>query len=317
MIKNKKAIIFGISGQDGSYLANFLIKKNYHVFGVSRKKKIILNLKKLSQKKKIKIFNINQNSEKAVRNLLKKNYDEIYYLSGVAKLKYSYQEPFETIYSSTNILLNILESCRKLKLRSKIYNASSSEIFGNQKDKINENSYFNPISAYALAKLICHYAIISYRDNFNIWCCTGFAFNHDSPLRTQEHIIPRIISDTKKIKINKKKKLYIGDLNISRDWGWAPDYVTYMWKMLQKKNPTDLVIGTGVKTKLSSLIKKIFLKYNLDFKKNVSERNNFLKIGEYIISNQANNFKLKKVLKIKKIKDIDFVVEKMINNEYY
>lgn len=317
MIKNKKAIIFGISGQDGSYLANFLIKKNYHVFGVSRKKKKILNLIKLGQKKKIKIFNINQNDEKAIRNLLKNNYDEIYYLSGVSKLKYSYQEPFKTIYSSTNILINILESCRKLKLRSKIYNASSSEIFGNQKGKISESSQFNPISAYALAKLICHYAVVSYRDNFNIWCCSGFAFNHDSPLRTQEHILPRIINVSKNIKINNFKKLYIGDLNIYRDWGWAPDYVMYMWRMLQKKKPTDLVIGTGVKTKLSSLIKKIFLKFNLNFKKNVREQKNLLNLGEYIICNQANNSKLKKLLRIKKINDVDYVIEKMINNKYY
>ena len=318
MKKNKKAIIFGITGQDGAYLADFLIKKNYKVFGVSRKKNTLINLKKLGCKKKIKIFNLDQNNKSKISRILKNNkFDEIYYLSGVSKLKYSFEQPFQTIYSSTNVLLNILESCRKFNLKSKIYNASSSEVFGDQPNKISENSSFSPISAYGLAKLISHYIVISYRENFNIWCCSGFAFNHDSPLRTNDHIIPKIINSVKKIKKDNKKKLYIGNLKISRDWGWAPDYISYIWRMTQRKKPIDLVIGTGKKTKLIDVIKNIFFHYNLDYKKYLKIDKSILKYGNFIKSNQADNSLLKKKLRIKDIKDVNFVVKKMINKQFF
>jgi GDPmannose 4,6-dehydratase len=318
MIKTKSAIIFGITGQDGAYLADFLIKKNYKVCGVSRKKKTLINLKRLGCVKKIKIFNFDQSNEKKISSILKNNkFDEIYYLSGVSKLKYSFERPFKTISSSTNVLLNILECCRKFNLKSKIYNASSSEVFGDQVNKISENSSFNPISAYGLAKLISHYIVISYRENFNIWCCSGFAFNHDSPLRTVDHVIPKIIDTVKKIKKDNKKKLYIGNLQISRDWGWAPDYIAYMWKMTQRKKPIDMVIGTGRTTKLIDVIKKIFFYYKLDYKKYLKIDKSILKYGNFIKSNQADNSLLKYELGIKDVKDVNFVIKKIINKEFF
>ena len=315
MLYKKSALIFGVYGQDGSYLAHFLKTKNYKVFGTSRKIRKSVNFKKLNLNNKLKVLRVNPANAEEVKSVIKKTgCSEIYYFSGIASVNASFYKPFETLNINTIGLFNILESCRQLNFKGKIYNAGSSECFGNSKKKINELTPFNPASPYGLSKVICHYLIKSYRENFGLWCCTGFAFNHESLLRTDNFIFIKIINAAKKIANNSKHRLRIGDINISRDWGWAPEFVEIFWKILQLKKPDDFIIGTGKKKKLKDIISYIFRFYNLDYKKYIIYDKKFLRKND-IKQNCANNYKLLKKLKIKKLKKYNFVIEKILKNK--
>lgn len=314
---NKRALIFGIFSQDGSYLAHFLKSKGYQVFGTSRKRKQHSNVKKLNLNNKIKVLRINSLNKDEVKLVIKNTKcNEIYYFSGISSVSESFQRPFETLNYNVTGLFNILESCRQLKFNGKIYNAGSSECFGDCSKTINIFTLYNPKSPYALSKVICHYLIKSYRDNFKLWCCTGFAFNHDSPLRKNNFVFKKIITTVKKIKKNSKLKLKIGNINISRDWGWAPEFVEIFWKILQLNKPRDFIIGTGKKMKLKNIISYVFKKHNLNYKKYITLDKKFLREND-VIENCANNFELLKTLKIKKLKKYNHVLDKMITNSLF
>lgn len=268
----KKALIIGISGQDGPYLAKFLIKKKYFVTALYRKRpNNFINLKRL-RVQKIKLLNLNYLNFKKLFIFLKKNrFSEIYFLSGQSSVFKSFSRPIETYKSNITGILNILESCRILKLKTKIFNASSGEIFGNQKiNKFNENSEFDPVSPYGLSKMISLEITKIYRLMFNMKACSGIMFNHESSLRKKNFVIKKIIAEIKKIKKNRKHKLKIGNLNIFRDWGWAPEYVFAMWLMLNSKNFKDYVIGTGNKISIKKIIFYLFKKNQLSTKKNIT-----------------------------------------------
>jgi GDPmannose 4,6-dehydratase len=315
MLIKKKALIFGIYGQDGSYLARFLNIKNYKVFGTSRKIRKCLNFKKLNLTNKLKVFKVNPANAEEVKLVIKKTRcNEIYYFSGISSVNKSFHKPFETLNENTIGLFNILESCRELNFKGKIYNAGSSECFGNFKKKINETVPFNPISPYGLSKVICHYLIKSYRENFGLWCCTGFAFNHESLLRTKNFVFKKIIKEVKKITSNPKQRLRIGDIDISRDWGWAPEFVEIFWKILQLKKPQDFIIGTGETKKLKDIIRYIFRRYNLNYKKYIIFDKKFLRKND-IKKNCADNYKLLKTLKLKELKKCNFVIDKILDNK--
>jgi GDPmannose 4,6-dehydratase len=317
MLYRKRALIFGIYGQDGSYLAHFLNTKNYKVFGTSRKIKKCLNFKKLNLNNKLTVLRVNPANAEEVKSVIKKTKcNEIYYFSGISSVNESFCKPFETLNVNTNGLFNILESCRELNFKGKIYNAGSSECFGNSTKKINELTPFNPVSPYGLSKVICHYLIKSYRENFGLWCCTGFAFNHESLLRTENFIFIKIINAAKKIANNQKQRLRLGDINISRDWGWAPEFVEIFWKILQLKKPDDFIIGTGEKKKLKDIISYVFRSYNLNYKKYLIFEKKFLRKND-IKQNCANNYKLLKTLKLKEFKKYNFVIDKILKNKIF
>jgi len=317
MLYRKRALIFGIYGQDGSYLAHFLNTKNYKVFGTSRKIKKCLNFKKLNLNNKLTVLRVNPANAEEVKSVIKKTgCNEIYYFSGISSVNESFCKPFETLNVNTNGLFNILESCRELNFKGKIYNAGSSECFGNSTKKINELTPFNPVSPYGLSKVICHYLIKSYRENFGLWCCTGFAFNHESLLRTENFIFIKIINAAKKIANNQKQRLRLGDINISRDWGWAPEFVEIFWKILQLKKPDDFIIGTGEKKKLKDIISYVFRSYNLNYKKYLIFEKKFLRKND-IKQNCANNYKLLKTLKLKEFKKYNFVIDKILKNKIF
>ena len=315
MLYKKRALIFGVYGQDGSYLAHFLNTKNYKVFGTSRKIRKCLNFKKLNLNNKLTVIRVDPANAEEVSSVIKKTgCNEIYYFSGISSVNESFYKPFETLDVNTIGLFNILESCRQLKFKGKIYNAGSSECFGDSKKKINELTPFNPVSPYGLSKVICHYLIKSYRENFGLWCCTGFAFNHESLLRTKNFIFIKIINEAKKIANDSKHRLRIGDINISRDWGWAPEFVKIFWQILQLKKPNDFIIGTGKKKKLKDIINYIFKFYNLNYKKYLIFDKKFLRKND-IKQNCANNYKLIKTLKLKELKKYNFVIDKMLKNK--
>ena len=318
-MKNNSALIFGITGQDGSYLSKLLLSKNFKVFGTTRKlKKKYPNFEKLKlNNSKIKIFSLTKTSEGKITKIINKiNCTHIFYLSGISSVAVSHIYRKKTLLVNTAGLVDILESCRKIKRKIKIYNASSSECYGDQgKKKINELTKFKPSSPYALSKVINYHITKNYRDNLGMWIANGISFNHDSPLRPNNFVFKKIINGVKKIKNKKIKYLELGNLNISRDWGWAPEHIKYIYKIIMKKNPSDYVIGTGTKTKLKVILKKIFKIKKLSLKKNLKINKKYFRPND-IISNCANIKKLKKNFNDYPNTNIDTIIEKFLKNSY-
>ena len=314
-MKNKKtALIFGITGQDGSYLTKLLIKKGYEVFGVSRKKKIISNFKKLKIKRnKVKIFYINKINQEKIQSVIKKSKcDKIFYLSGITNVGYS----FEHSYKNIKYIFYILEACKNINHKVKIYNSLSSECFGNHNKLINEQSNFNPISPYGLSKSISYYLIKYYKQTHNIWVSNGFVFNHESPLRTNKFVIKKIVNSVKLISLNKLDKISIGDLSIKRDWGWAPEFVKFIYKISELKKPADFIIATGKTTTLKSVLSYLFKILKIKPKNKVDINKKLFRQFE-IKKNNANISKLKKTFKDYPKITIFKILEKMNSNTYY
>ena len=227
----KKAIIFGVSGQDGSYLSHFLLKKKYSVVGVTRKnsEKNLVRLKKLCILDKVKIVKGEASNYKFCLKNINSTVDEIYFLSGYSSVVGSFLNPYLSLESNVSGLINILEVIKKKKLKIKLFNAGSGQFFGdNKKNSYNIHSKIEPKSPYGISKAAAFWLTKSYRENFNIFCCTGILFNHESPLRSKEFVTKKIVDTARRIKKNKKIILQLGDVNIFRDWGWAPDYVEAM-----------------------------------------------------------------------------------------
>jgi GDPmannose 4,6-dehydratase len=319
---SKKALIFGISGQDGAYLAKFLLKKNYNVIGIVRsfEKHRLVNLYKLNIINKIKIKKLNILDNNQILSFFKKNlYDEIYYLSGQSSVIESFKKFDETIDSNIVGIKNILESSRILKLKSKIFYSSSGEIFGegSKKNKFSEDSPHHPNSPYALSKSIGHEIVRSYREMFNLKCCSGILFNHESNLRTKKFVLKKITLGLIKIIKKKNKKIILGNLNIYRDWGWAPEYVEVMWKILNSnKKLNDYIISTGVTTSLKKILFIAFKKFNLNWK-NYIQQEKFLKREHDIIINCSNNNLIKKEINWKPKIKINLILNKLIAYNKY
>ena len=318
-MKNKKiALIFGITGQDGSYLTKLLIKKGYEVFGVSRKKKIINNFKKLKiEKNKVKIFYINKINQEKIQSVIKKSKcNKIFYLSGITNVGYSFDHSYKTISYNIKYIFYILESCKNINQRVKIYNSLSSECFGNHNKLINEQSSFNPISPYGLSKSISYYLIKYYKQTHNIWISNGFVFNHESPLRTNKFVIKKIVNSVKLISLHKLDKISIGDLSIKRDWGWAPEFVKFIYKISELKKPADFIIATGKTTTLKNVLFYLFKILKIKPKNKVDINKKLFRQFE-IKKNNADISKLKKTFKDYPKITIFKILEKMNSNIYY
>ncbi len=271
----KKAIIYGVTGQDGSYLSEFLIKKNYEVHGVKRRSSSI-NTTRIDhlyqdphEKKKNFILHYGDICDSiSVKNLISKiNPDEIYNLAAQSHVGVSFQIPEYTANVDALGTLRILEAIRSLKSnkRIKFYQAGTSEMFGKTGGGFqNEKTKFYPRSPYAASKIYAHWITINYRESYNIFACNGILFNHESPVRGETFVTKKIVSGLCKIKKKKLKTLYLGNIYSKRDWGHAKDYVEAMWKMLQQKKPDDFVIATGkqytVKQFINLVCKEIKIK---------------------------------------------------------
>ena len=233
----KNAYIFGISGQDGSYLANLLLKKSFNVIGFTRdkNKNNLINLFKLKIHKQIKLIKY-KNFSNIKKNFSKNKPDDIYFLAGESSVGNSFQQPSNTYRSNILMLTNILEYCREKNLKTSIYNSCSTDCYGNSNDRVcTEETSFRPISPYSKSKAFNFRLIKFYRENFNLNCCSGILSNHESPLRRNGFVIKKIIDYA--INFDGKKRLKLGNINIFRDWGWAPDYVDAIYKInkLKKK----------------------------------------------------------------------------------
>ena len=252
----KKALITGITGQDGSYLADFLLRKGYEVHGIKRRTSLI-NTDRIDHlfqdphEKNLRFILHHgdlTDSTSLIRIIQEVQPDEIYNLAAQSHVKVSFEEPEYTANSDALGALRILEAIRILKLekKTKYYQASTSELYGLvKKTPQNELTPFYPRSPYGVAKLYAYWITVNYREAYGIYACNGILFNHESPVRGETFVTRKITRALSRIKLGLQKTLYLGNLNSKRDWGHAKDYVEVQWLMLQQKKPEDFVIATG------------------------------------------------------------------------
>jgi GDPmannose 4,6-dehydratase len=264
----KIALITGVSGQDGAYLAKFLLKKNYKVIGVERRSARSNNwrLEKLKINDQVIIEDLDiKEINNIIRIFNKYKINEVYNLAAQSFVHSSFQNPIETCQVNAIGVLNLLEVIRNEKRKIKFYQASTSEMFGmHGKKKQDEKTLFHPRSPYASSKAFAHYTVQNYRESYNIFAVSGILFNHESPLRGEEFITRKISLGLSRIVMGKQNVLKIGNIYAKRDWGYAEDYVEAMWKMLQTKIPKDYVVATGknysVKQFINESVKVLNLK---------------------------------------------------------
>ncbi|MDA9146327.1 GDP-mannose 4,6-dehydratase [Gammaproteobacteria bacterium] len=284
----KIALITGISGQDGSYLAKFLLSKGYEVWGTSRDAQgsNFFNLKKLDIFNKVKLISMLPEDFRSVLVALQKSLpDEVYNLAGQSSVSLSFDQPVETVQSITIGTLNLLESSRMLKKSTRVYYAGSSEIFGNTNGVMaSEKQPFHPQSPYGVAKASAFWMVDNYRNAYNLFACTGILFNHESPLRPKRFVTQKIISSALRVAKGSDEVLELGRLDISRDWGWAPEYVEAMWLMLQQDSPEDYIVATGETNTLESFVSETFDSLGLDWKKHVRQEKKFMRPTDIEIS---------------------------------
>jgi GDPmannose 4,6-dehydratase len=314
----KKALICGVSGQDGAYLAQLLLSKNYEVFGGSRDATTngFSNLQKIGLKEKVQLVSINIcDFRSTLQTIIKIQPDEIYNLSGQSSVGLSFEQPVETFESISIGTLNLLEAIRFSNLPVKLYNSGSSECFGESGNlPADENTLFKPRSPYAIAKATAHWQVANYREAYNIYACTGILFNHESPLRPYRFVTKKIITTACRIYNGSNEKLYLGNIDIERDWGWAPDYVEAMWLMLQQDQPDDFVIATGITYSLKYYIQLVFNYLNLDWEKYVISDPSLLRPTD-LLTGRANPAKAAEILGWKAKHTLEEVVKNMIEDE--
>jgi len=267
----KKALIFGVTGQDGAFLARFLLKKKYLVYGVKRKSSS-LNTSRIDDiyqspknKKDFFLFYGDLTDSLSVINIISKlRPDEIYNLAAQSHVQVSFEIPEYT--SNVNAIgsLRILEAIRFLKIEKKVkyYQAGTSEMFGSMKPPQNEKTNFYPRSPYAVSKLFAHWICINYREAYKIFACNGILFNHESSIRGETFVTKKIVNALVRIIKGKNEKLYLGNIYAKRDWGHAKDYVVAMWKILQTKKPDDYVIATGKQYSVKDFVNYVAKRLN-------------------------------------------------------
>lgn len=316
----KKALICGISGQDGSLLAKFLIEKKYEIIGTSRdvQANAFINLKRLGIHEEIIYTSMMPEDFKSVFVALNKyKPDEVYYLGGQSSVGLSFEQPTETMQSMLIGTLNILEAIRLISAPIKFYNAGSSESFGDVGESAaNELTPFQPRSPYAVSKASAFWLVNNYREAYNLHACTGILFNHESPLRHSRFVTKKIIESVKRINDGSIEKLRLGNLKISRDWGWAPEYVEAMWLMLQIEIPDDFIIATGKTSSLEDFVALAFGYFNLNWKEYVIQDKELFRPSDIAVS-KADPQKALNILGWKAKYDLKDIVEKMIKDEIY
>jgi GDPmannose 4,6-dehydratase len=280
----RRALVCGISGQDGSYLAKLLLSNGYEVFGTSRDAQVssFRNLHYLGIDEQVQLESMAVTDFRSVLQVIKKTApDEIYNLAGQSSVGLSFQQPVETLESITIGTLNLLEAIRFVERPIRFYNASSSECFGDTHGTAaNETTPFRPRSPYGVAKAAAFFEVANYREAYGLYACSGILYNHESPLRPERFVTRKIVAAANRIALGSREKLMLGNLAISRDWGWAPEYVEAMWLMLQQALPLDYVIATGELNSLERFVELAFREAGLDWKEHVEIDPAFLRPTE-------------------------------------
>lgn len=312
----RRALICGVNGQDGAYLARLLLSKGYEVLGTSRDSHVssFANLKRLNIRHRVHTLSMAPNDFRSVLHVLNQaEPQEIYNLSGQSSVSLSFEQPVETLESISTGTLNILEAIRFLSKDIRFYNAGSSECFGDTRNKpADEETPFHPRSPYAVAKCAAHWQVANYREAYNLFACTGLLFNHESCLRPDRFVTKKIIESARRISKGSKENLVLGNTKIIRDWGWAPEYVFAMWLMLQKETPDDYVIATGKSVSLEYFIKRVFDEFGLNWQEHVKIEKSLYRPTD-LSTSYANAEKAAKELGWKAKFNIDDVVGFMVD----
>lgn len=269
----KRALICGIAGQDGTYLAKFLVDHGYSVIGTSRDaysvKTSLFGAQAVASRVQLASM-VPGDFRSVLQTLIRYKPTEIYNLAGQTSVGLSFEQPVEAIESIAVGTLNLLEAIRVADSSIRLYNAGSSECFGDTAGvAANENTPFRPRSPYAVAKTTAHHLVANYREAYGLFACTGILFNHESPLRSERFVTQKIIRGAHRIASGDKAPLHLGNLDIYRDWGWAPEYVEVMWKIMQRETPSDFVIATGRTVSLEYFVEKAFSEYHLEWRDHV------------------------------------------------
>lgn len=315
----RKALIFGISGQDGSLLAHYLLKLGYEVEGTSRDALGLLqtNLEKLGINQDVKISSAILSDFRSVLQVISKSCpDEIYNLAGQTSVGLSFEQPVEAFESITIGTINILEAIRYINPNIKFFNAGSSECFGDVGDiPADETSPFNPLSPYASAKAAAFWQVSTYRNAYNLKCSTGILSNHESILRPKRFVTQKIVKTAKEIKSGTCRELRLGNIDINRDWGWSNDYVEAMHLSLQQENFSDYIIATGITSSLLDFIRITFETLNLNYQDYLRHDSSFDRPSDLKTSRLSPD-KINSELSWKAKHDLRAIIYKMIHNIY-
>jgi GDPmannose 4,6-dehydratase len=296
----KRAIILGVSGQDGAYLSRLLLERDYEVHGTSRDAEMqsFRRLELLGIRDSVTMHSVSMRDFRELLQLISSvQPNEIYNLAGQSSVALSFSQPIETMESIATGELLVLEAIRYLRLPVRLYNSASSECFGDtvSGSASDERTPFVPRSPYATAKATAHWTTTNYREAYGLFACSGILFNHESPLRSERFVTKKVADAAAAIAAGKQKTLQLGNLEISRDWGYAPEYVDAMWRMLQRDEPEDFVIATGESHTLQEFVAAIFAAHGLDWHDHVETRPELLRPSDLRYS-RGNPAKAKQVL---------------------
>jgi len=270
--RGKTALICGVSGQDGTYLAKLLIERGYTVHGASRDAQAssFRNLRRLGLIDSVRLESLTITDFRSVLQALRRvNPDEVYNLAGQSSVALSFDQPVETLESISVGTLNLLEAIRFTDRPIRFYNAGSGECFGDTRNPADENTAFRPRSPYAVAKAAAHWEVANYAEAYGLYACTGILFNHESPLRAERYVTRKIVAAACRISRGSSERLSLGNLEVQRDWGWAPEYVEAMWMMLQQEKPETYVIATGRSHRLEEFVETAFTEVGLQWRDHV------------------------------------------------
>ena len=315
----KTALITGITGQDGSYLAELLLKKKYKVHGMVRRVALedpahrLWRIRHIS--KKITFHNSSVYSYLSLVKIIKKiKPQELYHLGAVSYVAYSFEDEYSTINTNINGTHNVLSAVKDFSPKTKVYFAGSSEMFGKAPVPQKETTPFHPRSPYGISKVTGFDLTRNYREAYNLFCCTGILFNHESPRRGQEFVSRKITNAVAKIKLGLQKDLKLGNLKPKRDWGHAKDYVEAMWLMLQQRKPDDFVIGTGKQYSVEDFARLAFSMVGLNYKRYVKIDKNLIRPSE-VDTLKADFSKAKRILKWKPKTSFRELVREMVESD--
>ncbi len=311
----RRALICGVSGQDGAYLAAVLLEKGYTVYGTSRDAQVstFSGLRELGIFGQVQLESMALTDFRSVLQVLAKcEPDEVYNLAGQSSVGLSFQQPVETLESIATGTLNLLEAIRFRGRPIRLYNAGSSECFGDVRDfGADETTAFRPRSPYAVAKAAAHWEVANYREAYNLFACSGILFNHESPLRPERFVTKKIVASALRIAKGNPERLALGDLSVQRDWGWAPEYVDAMWRMLQLDTAQDFVIATGETQTLQSFVATAFECVGLDWREHVESNSALIRPSDIRVS-RGNPAKAAAILDWRASLKMHDVVERMI-----
>ena len=318
----KSAFITGITGQDGYYLTKFLLDKDYVVHGTIRRSstfntsRIDSLISKYSSDKKINLYYSDLLDSSSLNNLINTiEPDEVYNLAAQSHVAVSFKNPVYTTQTGTLGSVSLLEAIKNLDKKTKFYQASSSEMYGGKEEiKLNEKSAFNPLSPYAASKVFAHNMTKLYRESYDLFCVNGILFNHESPHRGETFVTRKISRAVARISMGIQKKLTLGNLDSSRDWGFAGDYVEGMWMMMQYDKPDDWVLATGETHTVQEFVELAFKEVNLDFGEYVETSEKYLRPNEvnFLLGDSS---KAQKELGWKPKTSFEDLVKMMVEND--